>query len=100
MVAQEHFYVVTPFSLYLVRSDKNWVTEIHTSTACQAIVDNFSKDPQKQLLLPPGSFERTKIDNSNANLKFDGSRLVPLNDNKLLVATANGEFRLIQIKFD
>ena len=35
-----------------------------------------------------------------ANLKFDQARVISLADKNLLVATAQGDFRIVQIKFD
>lgn len=71
---------MTPFSFYLVRSDRKWVTEVATTTACQTLKDHFSKDPQKQLLSAPGAFQRTFCDYSATNLKFDQAQTIALVD--------------------
>jgi hypothetical protein len=51
-------------------------------------------------LLPSGKCERSALDFANANIKFDGSRIGLLADNRLLIATSKGEFKIIHIKFD
>ena len=40
----DHIYLVTPFSIYLVRLDRNQVSEIYLSSAAKAIAENFKVD--------------------------------------------------------
>ena len=45
-------YVLTPFSMYLVRIDKEQVSDVYLNSAAKAIEDNFKVDPHKQLQIP------------------------------------------------
>ena len=42
---EDYCYVLTPFSIYLIRMEKSRVTEIQTSSAAKAIQDYFQSDP-------------------------------------------------------
>ena len=42
-------YILTPFSIYLVRMEKNRVTEIQTSSVVKAIAEHFATDDNKKL---------------------------------------------------
>ena len=42
---EDYCYVLTPFSIYLIRMEKSRVTEIQTSSAAKAIQDFFLDDP-------------------------------------------------------
>lgn len=44
MPTDDFVYVITPFSVCLIRLEKNRVNEIQTSSAAIAINENFSKD--------------------------------------------------------
>ena len=43
----DYCYVLTPFSVYLIRMEKSRVTEIQTSSAAKSIQDYLQNDPLK-----------------------------------------------------
>ena len=47
MPTNDYCYLITPFSLILVRTEKNRYVEIRTSSAAKAISENFARDPNK-----------------------------------------------------
>lgn len=47
MPTDDFVYVITPFSVFLIRLEKNRVNEIQTSSAAIAISEHFSKDALK-----------------------------------------------------
>jgi hypothetical protein len=62
MPIDDYCYVYTPFSIYLIRLEKNRVNEIQTSSAATAIADHFSDDPKK-----PFEFSTSKTERSLLN---------------------------------
>ena len=61
MPVDDYCYVLTPFSIYLIRLEKNRVNEIQTSSAAAAIADHFSDDPKKPFELSKSKTERSLL---------------------------------------
>ena len=103
VVAANFFYIVSPVSLFLIRSDKNWVSEIQTSPLDQVLKDNFANDLHKTFTGQPdqpATVKRTVLNYSSAGLKLDQSRVIALQSNILLVNSIQGDFFTVQFKFD
>lgn len=95
-------YVLTPFSLYLIRIDKEQVSDVYLSSAAKAISTNFKVDPNKQLLISQQSnIERsTPFDYSHFELNLDASRVISIGGNRLLLSLSNGKLSVLQFKYD
>ena len=97
----DYVYVLTPFSIYLIRMEKNRVTEIQTSSIVKAIADHFSTDPYKKLTTEKPEGRDVPLDYTTNELKLDGPcRVVSMPGHKVLVCSEKGEFTMIQLKFD
>lgn len=59
MPIDDFCYVLTPFSILLIRLEKNRVNEIWTSSAATAIAEHFSSDPNKPFELTTSRTERS-----------------------------------------
>ena len=101
--ADDYCYLITPYSICLVRLESNQVTEIFTSTLGLTIKQKFQLD-QKKMFYPEETkgTERTELDiYASQELKLDGtSRLMSLTNHRILLLTESGDFIMIQIRFD
>jgi hypothetical protein len=61
MPIDDFCYVLTPFSVLLIRLEKNRVNEIQTSSAAIAIAEHFSSDPNKPFELTASKTERSVL---------------------------------------
>lgn len=103
VVAGNFFYIVSPVSLFLIRSDKNWVSEIQTSPLSKVLKDNFANDIHKTFTVQPdqpATVKRSVLNYSSAGLKLDQSKVIALQSNILLVNSVQGDFYTVQFKFD
>ena len=99
----DYCYLVTPYSICLVRLESNRVTEIFTSTLGLTIKEKFQLDKKKMFYPEETSgTERSEIDTyASQELKLDGtSRLMSLPNHRILLLTENGEYTMITIRFD
>lgn len=100
-VSDDYCYITTPFSIYLLRLEKNRLVEIQTSSAAKAIADNFNTDSSKQLFILTNKTERSVLNYNTTELKLDGAcRSVALPGDRLLICTDKGEFVLMHVRFD
>lgn len=98
----DYCYLVTPYSLCLVRLESNRVTEIFTSSLGITIKEKFNKDPNKMFFPESTSTERSLIEeNSSQELKLDGTaKIMSLPGHRLLVLNEQGDYTIISIRFD
>jgi len=98
----DYCYLVTPYSLCLVRLESNRVTEIVTSTLGLTVKDKFQEDRTKMFFPQQTNTERSRIeDNASQELKLDGTtKLVSLPEHRLLLLNEQGDFVMISIRFD
>lgn len=101
--ADDYCYLVTPYSICLVRLESNRVTEIYTSTLGLTLKEKYQNDKNK-MFYPEETIgtERTELDNyASKELKLDGtSRLMSLPNHRILLLTENGSFTMMTIRFD
>lgn len=101
MPIDDYCFVLTPFSLSLVRIEKNRVNEIVTSSAGIAIADHFATDPNKPFEQPESKTEKSVLNFTSRELKLDSTtRIVPLPGNRLLVCDEKTEWVVLTIRFD
>ena len=101
--ADDYCYLITPYSICLVRLESNQVTEIFTSTLGLTIKEKFQLDKKKMFYPEETSgTERTELDTyASQELKLDGtSRLLSLPNHRILLLTETGNFTMISIRFD
>ena len=101
--ADDYCYLVTPYSICIVRLESNRVTEIFTSTLGHTIKEKFQLDKKKMFYPEETSgTERSEIDTyANKELKLDGtSRLLALPNHRVLILTENGSYTMMTIRFD
>jgi len=98
----DYCFLVTPYSLCLVRLESNRVTEIFTSSLGVTITEKFKEDRNKMFYPEQTNTERSIIDEFASNeLKLDGTaKLLSLPDHRLLVLDDKGDFTMITIRFD
>lgn len=101
MPIDDYCYVYTPFSIYLIRLEKNRVNEIQTSSAATAISDHFSSDPNKPFELSASKTERSLLNYTTYEMKLDfTTRLQPLPGNRLLICDERADWHVLALKFD
>ena len=101
MPMDDFVYVVTPFSVCLIRLEKNRVNEIQTLSAAIAISDNFSKDTLKPFQSESSKTERSTLNYTVQELKLDQTtRIMPLPGHRVLVCDQNGNWQMLALKFD
>ena len=83
----DYCYLVTPYSLCLVRLESNRVTEVLTSTLGLTIREKFNEDKNKMFYPQQTSTERsTLVEYVSQELILDGTtRLICLPDHRVLV---------------
>lgn len=98
----DYCYLVTPYSLCLVRMESNRVTEIFTSSLGLTITQKFKEDPDKMFYPQQTSTERSSITEfATQELMLDGTtRLISLPDHRVLVLDERGDFIMVTIRFD
>jgi len=97
----DYCYILTPFSICLIRMEKNRVNEIQTSSAATAIAEHFSNDVNKPFDPTPSRTERSVLNYSSKELKLDyTARVIPLPGHRLLVCDERTEWQVLTIKFD
>ena len=99
----DYCFLVTPYSLCLVRLESNRVTEIFTSTLGLTIsAKQFNEDRSKMFYPQQTATERNVLDEfASQELKLDGTaKLLSLPDHRLLVLDEKGDFTMITIRFD
>ena len=93
MPMDDFVYVITPFSVCLIRLEKNRVNEIQTLSAAIAISDNFSKDTLKPFQSESSKTERSTLNYTVQELKLDQTtRIMPLPGHRVLVCDQNGNW--------
>ena len=96
----DYCYIMTPYSVCMVKIDNNRVTELQTCTLARAMQDNFAEDKKKMLSIPPSETERSSLDYTAQELKLDGQcRVVTLPQHRLLVCQG-ARMVLVTIRFD
>ena len=100
--SDDYCYLITPYSVCLVRLEHNRVTEIYTSTLGLTIRDKFKQDKDKMFYAQENSTERSCLeDYVSQELKLDGlSRIMSLPDHRLFILAESGEYTMITIRFD
>ena len=98
----DYCYLVTPYSLCLVRIESNRVTEIFTSNLGLIIKDKFKDDTNKMFYPQQTATERNLMEeNASQELKLDGTcKIMSLPDHRIMVLSENGQFTMITIRFD
>jgi hypothetical protein len=94
-------YLTTPYSLCLVRLEKNRVNEIMTSSAANAVAEHFSTDPNKPFEPVESKTQRSVLNYTSQELKLDfTTRVVPLPGHRVLVCNEMSSWQILSIRFD
>ena len=100
--SDDYCYLITPYSICMVRLESNRVTEVFVSTLGLTIREKFKEDRQKMFFPQQTSTERSSIEvYASQELKLDGtSRLLSLPNHRLLLLSEGGTYTIITIRFD